>query len=100
MSVVDIADKARTDERVLDEAKLLLEQAEDAIGVIEYWAAEVNDYMVELSGLDDLPEDVESLADDLGYEARDLADSLNAQLERLRKAIAAWAADDNTDETD
>jgi hypothetical protein len=78
---------------VCDDAKLILDRAEDAVREIEYWAGEINDCMTELAGLEDLPEDVESLAVDVGDEAGDLSNSLGDRLERLRKVIAAATAE-------
>jgi hypothetical protein len=85
----------RTDDSVRDDVQLILDQARDAISEIEHQASEVRDLMIELCGLE-IPEDVESPADDLGYETEGLTDTLGDQLERLRKEIAA-ATDDDTD---
>jgi hypothetical protein len=94
---IGTADKVRTDDSVHDDAKLILEQARDAIGEIECQAGEIADAMIELCGLENFPDDAESLADDIGAEAWELAHALGDQLNRLRKEIAAWTDNDDTE---
>jgi chaperonin cofactor prefoldin len=75
----------------------ILDQAGDAVREIEISIWQIGDLMLELSRLEDLPEEVERLADDLSCEAQAVADGLSERLERLRREISADNAADGLD---
>src|SRR5262245_43934555 len=66
-------------------ARHILSQVEDAFGEIDRAADQFHDLMIELCGLDGLPEDVEQLADNL--RALDLTSNLSRHIKQLRSKI-------------
>ena len=76
-----------TPTQVTEPQNAVVREAEDAIYKIERAADEIDDRMTELCDLDDLPEDVEWLADDL--RSLDLTSDLNRRVTRLRNSLAA-----------
>jgi hypothetical protein len=85
---------------VRDEVKRILSEARNAIRNIEVEVDDLNSLMFELLWPNNLSEEAQALANDLGVEANRLFGDLNKHFERLRREIAADDVDDGGGEAD